>query len=126
MLKLEILHMLLEAGEENLPTIFNTLLVQHPSEPPDTLLVNVWERLKSLENKGYIEFVRHRNGWVPLTPEERELVLPPANSLVWDSAVGRWRWREEQLGLEPLTVILTDDGAQYIRSRLERERHPIR
>jgi hypothetical protein len=121
MLKLKILRMLLEAGEENLPTILNTLLVQHPSEPPDTLLARVWERLKSMEKKSYIEFAWYRDGWVPLTPEERGLLLPPANSLVWDSATSRWCWREGRLGPEPPIVILTDDGAQYIRGRLERE-----
>ena len=120
-LKLEILRLLLEAGEENLPTILNTVLVQHSSEPPDVLLASVGEALEAIEKQSYTELAWYKDGWIALIPEERQLVLPLANSVAWDPATNQWRWKEEELGPERPIVILTSKGEDYIRSVLREE-----
>jgi DNA-binding PadR family transcriptional regulator len=117
----QILRLLLEAGEENVPTILNTLLVQHVSEPPEIFLQTIGAILKSAEEDGYVQFTWYRDGWVPLTPKERHMVLPPLDSVAWDPAAKRWRWKEEELGPERPIVILTDKGEQYVRRQLRAE-----
>ncbi len=112
-LQLEILHMLLEAGEENLPTILNTLLVRRPDTAPEVLLADVSDALEAIERQSYAELARYEDGWVTLTPEERQLVLPLAKSVEWHPAAGRWRWA----GAPPAcpVVVLTDKGKEHIR-----------
>ena len=120
-LEIEILHILLEAGEENLPTVLNTVLVQHLAEPREALLARVEKALESLERQSYTELNWYKDGWVPLTAEQRRKVLPLANSVEWNTDAKRWHWKEEELGPERPIVTLTDKGEQYIRSVL-RER----
>lgn len=118
-LETEILRVLLEAGEENLPTVLNTVLVQHHAEPPEILLPRVEEALDSLEKKAFTELTWYKDGcWVPLTAEERTKVLPVANSVFWNAATKRWNWNETKLGPERPIVILTEKGEQYIRKLL--------
>jgi len=113
-LELEILHILLEAGEENLPTILNALLVRHPDTAPEVLLVDVSDALQAIERQSFAQYARYEDGWVALTPEERQLVLPLVKSVVWQPAAGRWRWKKDVARPDFPVVILTDRGKEHI------------
>ena len=114
----EIMRILLEAGEENLPTVMNTLREGHTDAPPETLLAEAEASLQALERQGYIELCWYREGWVPLTTEERRKILPLVQSLVWNSATGHWQWNEAELGRERPLAVLTDAGQRHIRGVL--------
>jgi len=117
-LMLEILEILLEAGEENIPTILNTLLTRHSADPPESLLEQTAQALRELEEQGYTELAWYRDGWVPLSAAERARILPLGNGVTWNAEAKRWRWKETDPGADRPLVILTEKGERHIRSRL--------
>ena len=122
-LQVEILRILLEAGEENLPTILNTLLVQHPATAPEMLLADVADALERIERQSYAQLARYDDSWIALTPEERQLLPPLTKSVVWHPATGRWRWNSDVAGRERPTVVLTEEGREHIRGVLRTASH---
>jgi hypothetical protein len=117
MLSTELLAALLEAGEENLPTLANTALAAHPDAAPTMLLAEVESALAALAEQGYVELT-HDGDWRPLTPTERATVLPLTDSLGWDQATGRWHWTAPALRPYGPTVVLTPAGADHTRHLL--------
>jgi len=111
--------MLLEAGEENVPTVLNTILAEHPTDNHETLLMCVENALKSLEKRSCVDLEWYRDGWVPLSAEERRKVLALADCVVWHEDTREWNWNEKELGPEWPIVTLTEKGEQYIEAVLE-------
>jgi hypothetical protein len=117
-LTIEILEMLLEAGEENIPTILNTVLARHPSDRPEALLEQTGQVLQELEGQRYAELAWYRGEWVPLSAAERARIVPIRNSVTWNTEAKRWQWKEADLGADRLLVILTEEGERHIRGVL--------
>jgi hypothetical protein len=116
-LEVAILSILLEAEEENLPTIVNTLRTQYGEVPPQELLIHARLAIDALEKQGYAKFAWYRNDWVPLSEDDRRRTVASTNGILWDQDQGRWHWNKD-LGSEMPILILTDKGKQYIRSLL--------
>jgi hypothetical protein len=116
--ELEILRVLLEAGEENLPTLLNSV---RAADAPDALLARVDRALDTLERQGCVAFYWYASGWVALAAAERGLVLPLADNVVFDPASGGWRAAREQPDREGPIVVLTGRGEARARRTLRVE-----
>jgi len=119
-LQQELLGLLLEAGEETVPTLFNTALVRRPGVPRDAVADEVGEAMAALEQQAYIALSWYRDGWVDLTPEEHQRQLPLAAGLRWDDALERWVWDEARRGPEVPIAVLTPRGEAFARRSLPR------
>jgi len=117
-LEKEILAILLEAGEENLPALVNTVGVQRHSPPKDSIVAEVGDALDDLLRKSLIELTWYDDGWVPLTDEEQRAVLPVSRSVGWDAAANVWTWNEQSAAGRRPVVVLTPAGERQIRTLL--------
>lgn len=118
--ELDILRVLLEAGEENLATLLNTLTAPAGEDGADgrVSLARVDRALDALERQGYVAFYWYASGWEALSPAERDLVLPLAGNVVLDPTSGGWRAVREQPDREGPIVVLTDRGEAHARRAL--------
>jgi hypothetical protein len=119
-LQRELLSLLLEAGEETVPTLFNTVLVRRPGLSREAVADEVSEAMTALEQQSYVALSWYRNGWVDLTPDERERQLPLAEGLRWNDTLERWVWDEARRGPEVPIAVLTPQGEAFARQSLPR------
>ena len=112
----EVLEQLAEAGDENLPTLLNTILLQHPAASPPELLEQVAAAVESLERREYAVFSWYRGGWQRLTPAERAALSPLAGCVVWDATDGDWDWDSARLGDEWPVLTITGAGRRRLRA----------
>jgi hypothetical protein len=114
-IELEIIQLLTEAEEENLPTVFNTILVGRSEESPPRLLSELITAVEALERQGYVRLSSYRDGWVEWGPLQRDHRFPLESGLFWDASLQRWRWDEAKCGYEAPIVTLTARGAVAAR-----------
>ena len=103
----EVLEQLAEAGDENLPTLVNTL--------GPLRLEQVTTAVEALERRSDAVFCWYRDGWQPLTPDERMALSPLPACLVWNAADGDWGWDSERLGDEWPILTITAAGRERLR-----------
>jgi hypothetical protein len=106
----EVLDLLAEAGEENLPTLLNTLRRRRPAEPPPQQLERVLAAVVALEERSCVVFSWYRDGWQDLTPAERACLSPLAACVTWNATDGDWDWNSAHGGDEWPILTITDAG----------------
>jgi hypothetical protein len=113
----EILSVLSEAGEENLPALLNTIYMKFPALSRQEMLMAGEKGLRNLHSKGFIEFcVETQNRGRVLTPlsaHETKKALSLAKVLVWNDKNKMWDWDVEKNG-EWVVVTLTDKGQEAL------------
>jgi hypothetical protein len=117
-LQQELLGLLLEAGEETVPTLFNTVLVRHPELSREAVADEVGEAMAALEQQAYVALSWYRDRWVDLTPEEHQRQVPLALGLRWNDALERWVWDEVRRGPDVPIAVLTPQGEAFARRSL--------
>ncbi|BAZ11857.1 hypothetical protein NIES4071_36830 [Calothrix sp. NIES-4071] len=121
-LQIHILRLLSEAGEENIPTIVNTILVESTAGSLENLLDQVNEALQELYWRKLIVYAYYSNDvqyrWKILTSKEIQPFLPINNCLSWNQENRSWQWKEKEFGQERVYVLLQEEGRRIINEYL--------
>lgn len=116
-----ILRLLSEAGEENIPTMVNTLQAEAVIADKAKLLSEVNSALEGLLKLRLISYAYYQEEPVPdwriLSDNEVQKFSPISNCLGWNEADGFWSWREERFGKERVLVIISEQAKELIRAR---------
>jgi hypothetical protein len=119
-LQLQILRLLEEAGEENIPTIANTIRAEAAPDAGPDVLGQIDAALRALHEADLVGFAYYRGdhdpAWQPLTDARLRVVFPIHRCLEWHGASGGWRWREDRCGRERVIVTLEDQGKRLIKA----------
>ena len=117
-----VLKILLEAGEENLPTVLNTVAVQVGGRQGDRFLNQIILAIQDLEEEGMVSFARYFNdrepSWVRLSREEMQQNFGPEQCLKWNDLAGIWEWKEADCGVERVYLLLEQAGRDAISDHL--------
>jgi hypothetical protein len=111
-LQVEILKMLAEAGEENLATIFNTVLVSTADGAPAMIAADVDGALDDLLDHGLIELAQWDGEWISLPDNDSRALRPFHRSLIWVPDSGSWAWDEARFGRRRVAAVLSPAGRQ--------------
>lgn len=111
-LQLYILKMLAEAGEENIPTIVNTVLNEALISDKANLIQEVNLALETLLNCKLIYYAYYQkeaaSPWKILSDNEVQELSPIYNCLNWNEEGGFWSWRQDKCGKERVLVLISD------------------
>jgi len=108
-----VLRMLEEAGEENPPTVLNTLRAAHADQSNEEFAQAVRLALGGLYDLGFITLSRDEERpnqrWMPVPPEDIPRILSISQVVRWDDR-GYWRWDDCQAGPYRASLALTEAG----------------
>jgi hypothetical protein len=109
----EVLRILEEAGEENIPTILNTLRATFPREKQQDLLAHAETAIQGLWRLRLVVFSRDYGKAnlhsVPLDEAESSSALLLGDEVEYEGSTHKWTWRSN-LDSYPLNLVLTDAG----------------
>ena len=113
----EILWVLSEAEEENLPALLNTIYKKFLAISRQEMLMAAEKGLRNLHGKGFVELCIETKApgrlLTSLSAGETKKTLNLAKVLVWNSERKMWDWNAEQNG-EWVIVTLTDEGKRAL------------
>ncbi len=97
----QVIAILREAGEENLPAIVNSLVALNPDEQPSAIVEIADTMLQALLRAKLVTIASR----FPITSVELAAIFPIEKNLLWDAKAGRWRWNETVAPDRPLIVL---------------------
>ena len=115
----EVLWMLEEAGEENVPALLNTLQALFPDKPYQSLLAEVQAAIRGLWQLQLVAFSRDHGKpnlhYVLLDEAESRHALLLIEEVEYETTSGGWT-RRPGAGAYPLGLVLTDSGRTALTS----------
>lgn len=115
----DVLWILEEAGEENLPTVLNTLRSNSAGVPDEVLIPALSDALRGLWRSDLITFCRYRGGSdarsEDLSPGETQSVLAVSEVVRWNEDGGYWQWDEARGGGGRVSVVVPDEVLHALR-----------
>lgn len=116
----DVLWILEEAGEENLPTVLNTLRSNSAGVPDEVLIPALSDALRGLWRSGLITFCRYHGGsdagWKDISPGEIQRVLAVSDVVRWNEDGGYWQWDEARDGRERVSVVVPEEVLRALRN----------
>jgi trehalose-6-phosphate synthase len=111
--------MLEEAGEENIPTILNTLQATFPNETYQNLLAQAEAAIQGLWHLRLVSFSRDYGRAnlhnVPLDESESRSALLIEDEVEYETGTSKWRWHSNSESY-PIGLVLTGAGKTALTS----------
>ena len=113
----EILWVLSEAEEENLPALLNTIQKTFSALSRQEMLMAAEKGLRNLYAKGFVDLCIETQGpgrlLTPLSAKEAKKALALGKVLVWNSETMMWDWDAQQ-NAEWVVVTLIENGKEAL------------